>query len=28
EMEGDDDKVYYRPIQYLIGDTWVTAPSV
>ncbi|EDS9272587.1 phage tail protein, partial [Salmonella enterica subsp. enterica serovar Kunzendorf] len=23
EMEGDDDKVYYRPIQYLIGDTWV-----
>ncbi|EAQ4226831.1 phage tail protein, partial [Salmonella enterica] len=23
-----DDKVYYRPIQYLIGDTWVTAPSV
>ncbi|EBE7557999.1 phage tail protein, partial [Salmonella enterica] len=20
EMEGDDDKVYYRPIQYLIGD--------
>ncbi|EJB0208048.1 tail fiber protein, partial [Salmonella enterica] len=28
EMEGDDDKVYYRPIQYLIGDTWVTAPSI
>ncbi|EJG4225526.1 phage tail protein [Salmonella enterica] len=28
EMEGGDDKVYYRPIQYLIGDTWVTAPSV
>ncbi|QAZ02849.1 phage tail protein [Salmonella enterica] len=28
EMEGDDDKVYYRPIQYLIGDMWVTAPSV
>ncbi|EOX8475600.1 phage tail protein [Salmonella enterica subsp. arizonae] len=28
EMEGDDDKVYYRPIQYLVGDTWVTAPSV
>ncbi|EKP5430609.1 phage tail protein [Salmonella enterica] len=28
EMEGDDDKVYYRPIQYLIGDTWVTASSV
>ncbi|EAN3698879.1 phage tail protein, partial [Salmonella enterica] len=23
-----DDKVYYRPIQYLVGDTWVTAPSV
>ncbi|EAY8872705.1 phage tail protein, partial [Salmonella enterica] len=20
--------VYYRPIQYLVGDTWVTAPSV
>ncbi|EBZ2755227.1 phage tail protein [Salmonella enterica subsp. enterica serovar Pomona] len=28
EMEGNDDKVYYRPIQYLVGDTWVTAPSV
>ncbi|EBZ5213869.1 phage tail protein [Salmonella enterica] len=28
EMEGGDDKVYYRPIQYLVGDTWVTAPSV
>ncbi|HGB6313000.1 TPA: phage tail protein [Salmonella enterica subsp. enterica serovar Birkenhead] len=28
EMEGDDDKVYYRPIQYLVGDTWVTAQSV
>ncbi|EDC2986915.1 phage tail protein [Salmonella enterica] len=28
EMEGDDDRVYYRPIQYLVGDTWVTAPSV
>ncbi|EAR5799783.1 phage tail protein [Salmonella enterica] len=28
EMEGDDDKVYYRPVQYLVGDTWVTAPSV
>ncbi|EAN7652315.1 phage tail protein [Salmonella enterica] len=27
EMEGNDDKVYYRPIQYLVGDTWVTAPS-
>ncbi|ECJ8139991.1 phage tail protein, partial [Salmonella enterica] len=22
EMEGNDDKVYYRPIQYLVGDTW------
>ncbi|EJN8305810.1 phage tail protein, partial [Salmonella enterica] len=21
EMEGNDDKVYYRPIQYLVGDT-------
>ncbi|EAA6275733.1 phage tail protein [Salmonella enterica subsp. enterica] len=28
EMEGGDDKVYYRPIQYLVGVTWVTAPSV
>ncbi|HIF3410464.1 TPA: tail fiber protein [Salmonella enterica] len=28
EMEGGDDKVYYRPMQYLVGDTWVTAPSV
>ncbi|EBQ9762395.1 phage tail protein [Salmonella enterica subsp. enterica] len=28
EMEGGDDKIYYRPIQYLVGDTWVTAPSV
>ncbi|EJE9654791.1 tail fiber protein [Salmonella enterica] len=28
EMEGGDDRVYYRPIQYLVGDTWVTAPSV
>ncbi|ECH2466282.1 phage tail protein [Salmonella enterica] len=28
EMEGGDDKVYYRPIQYLVGDTWVTAPNV
>ncbi|EBS1392018.1 phage tail protein [Salmonella enterica subsp. enterica serovar Mikawasima] len=28
EMEGGDDKVYYRPIQYLVGETWVTAPSV
>ncbi|EBA8754962.1 hypothetical protein CDM55_03730 [Salmonella enterica] len=27
EMEGGDDKVYYRPIQYLIGTQWVTAPS-
>ncbi|EGA3605258.1 phage tail protein, partial [Salmonella enterica] len=28
EMQGGDDKVYYRPIQYLIGTQWVTAPSV
>ncbi|EEN1041824.1 TPA: hypothetical protein ACGEPX_002697 [Salmonella enterica] len=28
EMQGGDDKVYYRPIQYLVGATWVTAPSV
>lgn len=28
EMEGGDDKVYYRPVQYLVGDTWVTAASV
>ncbi|EAU0102112.1 phage tail protein [Salmonella enterica] len=28
EMEGGDDKVYYRPIQYLVSGTWVTAPSV
>lgn len=28
EMQGGDDKVYYRPIQYLVGETWVTAPSV
>ncbi|MGF3851265.1 tail fiber protein [Salmonella enterica] len=28
EMEGGDDKVYYRPVQYLVGVTWVTAPSV
>ncbi|ECJ5474490.1 phage tail protein [Salmonella enterica] len=27
EMQGGDDKVYYRPIQYLIGTQWVTAPS-
>lgn len=28
EMQGGDDKVYYRPIQYLVGTQWVTAPSV
>ncbi|EDR2084481.1 phage tail protein [Salmonella enterica] len=28
EMEGNDDKVYYRPIQYLVGGTWITASSV
>lgn len=28
EMEGGDDKVYYRPIQYLVGGAWVTASSV
>ncbi|ENO5869076.1 phage tail protein [Salmonella enterica subsp. enterica serovar Newport] len=28
EMEGDDDKVYYRPVQFLVGDTWITASSV
>ncbi|ELP7024671.1 hypothetical protein QTR93_003414 [Salmonella enterica] len=28
EMEGDDDKVYYRPVQYLVGDTWITTSSV
>ncbi|EEH7483435.1 phage tail protein [Salmonella enterica subsp. enterica] len=28
EMEGDDDKVYYRPVQYLVGGTWITASSV
>ncbi|EDQ3991813.1 phage tail protein [Salmonella enterica subsp. enterica] len=28
EMQGGGDKVYYRPVQYLVGDTWVTAPSV
>ncbi|ENT4609253.1 hypothetical protein ACFDWB_002215 [Salmonella enterica] len=28
EMEGDDDKVYYRPVQYLVGNTWITASSV
>ncbi|EFP5463684.1 phage tail protein [Salmonella enterica] len=28
EMEGDDDKVYYRPVQFLVGGTWITASSV
>ncbi|EJU5144940.1 hypothetical protein N5A28_004644 [Salmonella enterica] len=28
EMEGDDDKVYYRPVQFLFGGTWITASSV
>lgn len=28
EMEGNDDHVYYRPVQYLINGTWVTAASV
>ncbi|EEJ8361813.1 hypothetical protein GSO32_005005, partial [Salmonella enterica] len=28
EMEGGDDKVYYRPVQYLVNGTWVTAASV
>lgn len=28
EMQGGDDKVYYRPVQYLINGQWVTAPSV
>ncbi|ECE6263459.1 hypothetical protein T072_21915, partial [Salmonella enterica subsp. enterica] len=28
EMEGGDDKVYYRPIQYLVNGTWVTAAGV
>ncbi|HFW5148614.1 TPA: phage tail protein [Salmonella enterica subsp. enterica serovar Potsdam] len=28
EMEGGDDKVYYRPVQYLINGTWITAASV
>ncbi|EDT6629433.1 hypothetical protein R455_003913 [Salmonella enterica subsp. enterica] len=27
EMQGGDDKVYYRPIQYLVNGTWVTAAS-
>ncbi|ECM5342721.1 hypothetical protein OJ93_25535 [Salmonella enterica subsp. enterica serovar Give] len=28
EMEGDDDRVYYRPVQFLVGGTWITASSV
>ncbi|EKB8198606.1 phage tail protein [Salmonella enterica] len=28
EMEGDDDQVYYRPVQFLVGGTWITASSV
>ncbi|EHZ6182239.1 hypothetical protein K6L91_004545 [Salmonella enterica] len=28
EMEGDDDKVYYRPVQFLVGGSWITASSV
>ncbi|EDX4554612.1 phage tail protein [Salmonella enterica] len=28
EMEGDDDKIYYRPVQFLVGGTWITASSV
>ncbi|EGF6010380.1 hypothetical protein ICC60_003802 [Salmonella enterica] len=28
EMEGDDDKVYYCPVQFLVGGTWITASSV
>ncbi|EGP9653890.1 hypothetical protein I1B59_004637 [Salmonella enterica] len=28
EMEGDDDKVYYRSVQFLVGGTWITASSV
>ncbi|ELD9283243.1 phage tail protein [Salmonella enterica] len=28
EMGGDDDKVYYRPVQFLVGGTWITASSV
>ncbi|HAF4687126.1 TPA: phage tail protein [Salmonella enterica] len=28
EMEADDDKVYYRPVQFLVGGTWITASSV
>ncbi|EKH8214358.1 hypothetical protein O9Z86_002589 [Salmonella enterica] len=27
EMEGNDDHVYYRPVQYLVNGTWVTAAS-
>ncbi|EAX2806337.1 phage tail protein, partial [Salmonella enterica] len=22
------DKVYYRPVQFLVGGTWITASSV
>ncbi|EJX6562405.1 hypothetical protein OEE28_000870 [Salmonella enterica] len=28
EMKGNDDHVYYRPVQYLVNGTWVTAASV
>ncbi|ENL4825550.1 hypothetical protein AB5G42_000228 [Salmonella enterica subsp. enterica serovar Teko] len=28
EMGGDDDHVYYRPVQYLVNGTWITASSV
>ncbi|EMB6791256.1 hypothetical protein VAA37_002707 [Salmonella enterica] len=28
EMEGNDDHVYYRPVQYLVNGTWITASSV
>ncbi|EBE0452394.1 phage tail protein, partial [Salmonella enterica] len=28
EMQGGDDQVYYRPVQYLVGSTWITAASV
>ncbi|EJX2173470.1 phage tail protein [Salmonella enterica] len=28
EMQGNDDHVYYRPVQYLVNGTWVTAASV
>ncbi|EGJ3458567.1 hypothetical protein IHE92_003157 [Salmonella enterica] len=27
EMSGNDDHVYYRPVQYLVNGTWVTAAS-